>query len=640
MRDNLLQNIASGLIDQPYALIARRSSKDQPAHVDVVTGSARTFERLADLTTVEAATRGAVGGERLLVLVPFRQIAEVGYDCIDDNERLRVIAIETQESFDVPHVLEALPRSGVQLDNVEFDVADEIYAARVERLIAEEIGRGEGANFVLSRSLCGTIRNFSQSHALSIFRELLLKETGAYWTFLIRIDGRTFIGASPEQQITLQGGTAVMNPISGTYRYPPSGPKIDQVLDFLYNEKETDELFMVADEELKMFGRFCPDGGRLRGPFLKEMSRLAHTEYYIEGRTSASAAALLRHTMLAPTVTGSPIKNACRVIAKYEERGRGYYAGVVALIGQDPEGAETLDSAILIRTAHISDEGEVRIPVGSTIVRHSDPAQEAAETTAKATGLLSAFTSARMAPLGSDDAVRRALSDRNRRVASFWLARPGGSGVEGSLKGKVLVLDADDDFTQMLAHQLRALGLEPSVYPATRAEELGDEYELTLLGPGPGNPLDDGDGRVAGIRRALQARLTSGRPFVSVCLSHQILCRHFGLTVGALENPNQGVQRRIDFFGRSATVGFYNTFAARCAPTSFVSAGALVQVCRDPETGEVHALRGSHFASMQFHPESVLSIDGFAIMAEEISRLCRWTEPRHGQHAFPVSVAR
>ena len=46
-----------------------------------------------------------------------------------------------------------------------------------------------------------------------------------------------------------------MNPISGTYRYPAGRPDLDGVLEFLGDRKETDELFMVVDEELKMLAR-------------------------------------------------------------------------------------------------------------------------------------------------------------------------------------------------------------------------------------------------------------------------------------------------------------------------------------------------------------------------------------------------
>jgi phenazine biosynthesis protein phzE len=41
-----------------------------------------------------------------------------------------------------------------------------------------------------------------------------------------------------------------------------------------------------------------------------------------------------------------------------------------------------------------------------------------------------------------------------------------------------------------------------------------------------------------------------------------------------------------------------------------------MEICRDPRTGEVHALRGPCFGSMQFHAESVLTVDGPRLLAE------------------------
>ena len=80
---------------------------------------------------------------------------------------------------------------------------------------------------------------------------------------------------------------------------------------------------MVVDEEMKMMSAVCPNGGRILGPFLKQMSRLSHTEYLLEGRTDLDVREVLRLTMFAPTVTGSPMENACAVIAEYEkERAR------------------------------------------------------------------------------------------------------------------------------------------------------------------------------------------------------------------------------------------------------------------------------------------------------------------------------
>ncbi|WP_251827327.1 chorismate-binding protein, partial [Pseudomonas aeruginosa] len=59
------------------------------------------------------------------------------------------------------------------------------------------------------------------------------------------------------------------------------------------------------------------------------------------------------------------------------------HTGERTLVGGDGQGGRTLDSAILIRTAEIEGDGRLRIGVGSTIVRHSDPLGEAAESRAK-----------------------------------------------------------------------------------------------------------------------------------------------------------------------------------------------------------------------------------------------------------------
>src|ERR1044071_7469404 len=151
----------------------------------------------------------------------------------------------------------------------------------------------------------------------------------------------------------MSGGTVVMNPISGTSAYPAEGPTPEHLLSFLADGKEIEELSMVVDEELKMMCTVGDMGGVVVGPRLKEMAHLAHTEYELRGRSSLDVREVLRGTMLAATVTGSPVQNACRVIERHEAGGRGYCAGALALLGRDSGGAQTLDSPILIRTADI-----------------------------------------------------------------------------------------------------------------------------------------------------------------------------------------------------------------------------------------------------------------------------------------------
>ncbi|MDX2700853.1 chorismate-binding protein, partial [Streptomyces ipomoeae] len=366
--------------DRPFALLRRRTpGLHDHDTVEVLIGPVATYERLADIP------------DEGLALIPFRQIRERGFDVRDDGTPLSVLTPE--ESYELPlaQALAQLPTHDMRVEGGGFDVSDEKYAEIVGRVLREEIGRGEGANFVIRRTYEGAIPGFGRADALALFRRLLEGERGAYWTFVVHTGDRTLVGASPEVHVRMSGGTVVMNPISGTYRYPDGGPTPEDLLAFLADGKEIEELSMVVDEELKMMCTVGDMGGVVVGPRLKEMAHLAHTEYELRGRSSLDVREVLRETMFAATVTGSPVQNACRVIERHEVGGRGYYAGALALVGRDAGGAQTLDSPILIRTADIAADGRLKVAVGATLVRGSDPVSEVAETHAKAAGVLAAL---------------------------------------------------------------------------------------------------------------------------------------------------------------------------------------------------------------------------------------------------------
>ncbi|MFF5360446.1 anthranilate synthase family protein [Streptomyces scabiei] len=669
-----------------FALLHR--PRTGPAdRIEVLVGDSAEVARLADIPLREdTAGRDAGTGSaehEVLVVVPYRQLAERGFEAVDDGAPVITLRVRTQTSMPVTEALTLLPDTRADLAGGGFDLDDAAYADLVRRMVEEEIGSGEGANFVVRRTFVADISAYSPLVALAVFRRLLERERGAYWTFVVHAGGRTFVGATPERHLSLADGVAVMNPISGTYRYPAQGPTLTGVLSFLADAKEADELSMVVDEELKMMARISDSGVRAHGPRLVEMAGLAHTEYVVEGRTSADVRDVLRETLFAPTVTGSPLESAAKVVRRFEPHGRGYYSGVLALIGRDAEGGRTLDSSILIRTAVVDATGRMTLGVGATVVRDSDPWAEAAETRAKAAGLLSALghepesvpapAPARTVPSAEPGPGRRlgsglgpasfarhpdvlaALRQRNSALSSFWLgdtasdARP----VPELVGRRVLVVDAEDTFTALWDHQLRALGPvvtvrrfdeahAPDAYrldtPAPDAYDLDaydpdaydlDAYDLVVLGPGPGDPRRLRHPKIARLRTLTRRLLDEGRPFLSVCLSHQVLSGLLGLDLVRKEHPDQGVQRKIDLFGRPELVGFYNTFAARTDTDLIVAPGAgdVVEVCRDRENGQVHALRGPGFRSVQFHPESVLSQNGPALIADLLVSLLEERRP-------------
>lgn len=620
MTTSLLRDIVGGQAGQGAFALLFRPQSDVQDMLDVFAGEMGRFDTLESIPLADAGTVG----EEVLVLVPYGQLRERGFASVDDGQRLQVMTIHQRERVSVEEALKTIAAVPIEVTGGEFDIDDEAYADKVRRIVADEIGRGEGSNFVLKRTFVADISGYSLAVALAAFRRLVQEEVGAYWTFIVHTGERTFIGASPERQVSLRDGVATMNPISGTYRYPPSGPSLSGVMGFLADTKEKDELYMVVDEELKMMAHFCPQGGKVVGPYLKEMSRLAHTEYFIEGRTASDPRTILRHTLLAPTVTGSPIENACRIIARHEPEGRGYYGGVAALIGRDANGQAMMDSAILIRTADIDAGGRMRIGVGATIVRHSDPASEAAETRAKAKALLAALGHGRTSSFGLDPDVQAALKQRNGGIADFWLSDADDRiRIDPALSGrKVLMVDAEDAFTAMLAQQLKSIGLDVTMCRFDEPALFKGDWDLAVMGPGPGDPRNMDDPRIASIRRAMSHLLAEKKSFLAVCLSHQILCLELGLELIQRASPNQGVQREIDFFGSPELVGFYNTYVAKCDSSQFARGEhSLIEVSRDAESNEVHALRGASFASIQFHAESLLTHRGVDIIASSVKRV-------------------
>ncbi|GAB3852766.1 phenazine biosynthesis protein PhzE [Nocardioides maradonensis] len=611
---------------EAWAIIRRSTRAGDMPTVGVIGGTRSVVESIMDIPLESGVPQPGHQADRL-VAVPFRQVRERGFEAHDDGTPLVVVDVEEEHEFSVADVIAAIDDDGVEFtDRGGFDTDDAAYAEIVRTIIENEIGQGEGANLVVGRTYRAEVADWSAATALTVFRRLLERERGSYWTYVFFTGDRFLIGASPERHVSVHGGDVRMNPISGTFHLrPPAGETRGieaRMRDFLRDEKEIYELFMVVDEELKMMCDICTEGGQVLGPFLKPMTHLIHTEYLLAGRTSKDVREVLRDTMYAATVTGSPVENACRLIKAYEPDGRGYYASALALFGRDEEGQQVLDSPIVIRTADVAMDGKLKVTAGATLVRDSDPDYEVAETHAKAGGILSAFGLVDRAPapdvdiatLVADEDVLIALNARNRRLSGFWLADQAGSPVDPRLIGKhAIILDGEDDFVNMLRHMLMRMGISSSV---VRHEDYAtgafDGADLVIVGPGPGDPRDDADPKMGRLRAAVKDLMAEQTPFIAVCLGHQALCHSLGIPLAFKDIVFQGTQAEVELGGRLERVGFYNTFVGRPDASTVLPEGVTVDA--DPDTGDVNALSGPHYRGVQFHAESILTERGFDIV--------------------------
>ncbi|MGN6723319.1 MAG: anthranilate synthase family protein [Marmoricola sp.] len=598
----------------------------------LVGGTLSSPERIVDIDLPEGLPEGGRRFDRL-VAVPYRQVAERGFVAHDDGTPLTVVSIDAEHEIPLTDLLGALPNEEISyVDRGGFATSDEDYAEVVRTIIADEIGNGEGANLVVGRRYSAQLKDWNADRALSVLRRLLENERGAYWTYVFFTGDRFLIGASPERHVSVTGGEVRMNPISGTFRLRDladltTAERKAKLLDFLADEKEIYELFMVVDEELKMMCDICNEGGQVLGPFLKPMTHLLHTEYLLAGRTNRDVREVLRDTMFAATVTGAPVENACRLISHYEPNGRGYYSGALALLGRDETGQQTCDSPIIIRTADVSLDGTLNVTAGATLVRDSDPHHEVAETHAKAGGILSAFglveartgASADIAALTQDEDVLIALNSRNQRLAKFWLTDQSDADTVQALAGKrVAILHGQDDCVNMLAHVFGVFGMKPSILRHDASGSFGtfEDYDLVVVGPGPGDPRDDESLKISAFRGAVGELLATRKPFLAVCLGHQVLCHQLGIGLGYKDIVFQGTQSEVLIDGRKEKVGFYNTFVGRAG-------GDLPQGvdAQADAAGDIHLVKGSHFRGMQFHAESILTENGHAILRQLLLEL-------------------
>ncbi|MFY9916132.1 MAG: anthranilate synthase family protein [Nocardioidaceae bacterium] len=625
-----------------YALI-RLPGDD---HVTVLRGRPEVHVALADIPVDGERPTAGASLDRLVCL-PFAQIRERGFHAHTDDARLVSIEIDTAARIPIAELLHQLPQERIEtVGESGFDVPDPEYADIVRHVIDDEIGSGEGANLVIARNFTATIADWDHAKALTVFGRLLERERGAYWTFVVFTGDRHLIGASPERHISVHGGEVRMNPISGTFRVAGIDSAADRkrrMLDFLADEKEIYELFMVVDEELKMMCDICSEGGQILGPFLKPMTHLIHTEYILAGRTHRDIRDVLRSSMYAATVTGSPVENACRLIEKYEPQGRGYYGAVMALIGRDEDGAPTVDAPIVLRTADVRPDGRLRVTAGATLVRDSEPDYEVAETHAKAGGILTAFglatapitPAAEVADLTRDEDVLVALGRRNQRLSRFWFNDQSDAQPSSSLAGKhVVVLDGEDDFVMMLRHVLAVLGMtSETVRHHDYATGAFDRADLVIVGPGPGDPRDGADAKIAAVSRAVDDLLGGQTPFLAVCLGHQVLCSALGFELAYKDIVFQGTQTRIDLLDRQENVGFYNTFVAK--QPAEVADGLRVDA--DAKSGDVHLVAGAGFRGIQFHAESILTENGFDLIRELLVDLLSNKTGEVGRQGVPRS---
>lgn len=181
----------------------------------------------------------------------------------------------------------------------------------------------------------------------------------------------------------------------------------------------------------------------------------------------------------------------------------------------------------------------------------------------------------------------------------------------------ILVIDNYDSFTWNLVHYLRELGAAVEVVrndALTAAEALASGADGLLISPGPGTP-DDAGISLELVGLAAEAR----RPLLGVCLGHQAIARHFGGTV-ARGAPVHGKTSSVTHDGTGLFAGLPSPFTAARYHSLTVAPDALPDCLEANARADDGTLQGLRHKTrpihgVQFHPESVASEHGHALLA-------------------------
>ncbi len=421
-----------------------------------------------------------------------------------------------------------------------------------------------------------------------LFRRLRERNPAPYG-FLINLGQAEYlVGASPEMFVRVDGDRVETCPLSGTIaRGHDSISDAANILTLLNSAKDQSELTMCTDVDRNDKSRICKPGTvRVIGRRQIEMySRLIHTADHVEGHLRPEFDALdafLAHTW-AVTVTGAPKAWAMQFIEDHEGSPRAWYGGAVGLIGFNGN----LNTGLTLRTIRVQD-GVAQVRVGATLLYDSDPEEEERETHLKASALL--------------DAVRRPRGTPAQ--AATTLPTPGAG-------RRILLIDHEDSFVHTLANYLRQTGATVVTlrhgFPLEELDSIAPD--LVVLSPGPGRPSD------FRVSETIGACIERSLPVFGVCLGLQGMVEHFGGELGLLSEPVHGKPSLVKVSGGRLFEGLPSEFVAGRYHSLYALAEALptcLQVTAVSEDGIIMAIEHKELplAAVQFHPESILSLDG------------------------------
>ena len=232
--------------------------------------------------------------------------------------------------------------------------------------------RGDVFQIVLSRRFD---QGFSGDE-FNVYRALRNINPSPYLFFFDYGDYK-LMGSSPEAQLIIQNGKAVVHPIAGTYRRTGDDDIDERETErLLKDKKENAEHVMLVDLARNDLSRLCDDVQVAHYREVQYYSHVIHLVSEVTGKVkpASNPFELMAKTFPAGTLSGAPKFRAMQLINGYEPTARSYYGGALGFMGFDG----SCNHAIMIRT-FLSKSNTLIYQAGAGIVAASDPKSELQE---------------------------------------------------------------------------------------------------------------------------------------------------------------------------------------------------------------------------------------------------------------------
>lgn len=251
------------------------------------------------------------------------------------------------------------------------NMSDDAYRDMVSKGI-ESCLRGDVFQIVLSR-------RFQQSFSgdeFNVYRALRSVNPSPYLFFFDYGDYK-LMGSSPEAQLLIQQGRAIVHPIAGTFKRT-GDEETDQLETqrLLEDAKENAEHVMLVDLARNDLSRLCDEVQVAHFRQVQYYSHVIHLVSEVTGkvRPQTNPFALLAASFPAGTLSGAPKFRAMELIDELEPTPREYYGGALGFMGLDGSCVH----AIMIRTL-LSRHNTLTYQAGAGVVAASSPENELQE---------------------------------------------------------------------------------------------------------------------------------------------------------------------------------------------------------------------------------------------------------------------